>query len=431
MAKLLLIVLIVEVGVSAFHATKIAGNSGRTDYPAQNIEVQAALDDLSLNDPSFYRLEMYAPYSANDPLLYGYRGISQFSSTANSKLNKFAKDFGMSADPGANSNKYFPSTPVVNGLFNIKYLISKNNSLPIPNVAYEELKQYDGLAVYKNKYDFPLGFNVSPDVLNFTTTDISPLRRQEQFISLATGNEVTFFEVLEALNETYENMDRHSLEDIRYHYKNIDTSKIGKAKLEFVAKETKQMYIYMLNQTKTVVLTINGVATTHQTPRGVIIDLGIVEEGTNFDLSFEVMAAASGYFDIHVVSFDEEAFLNARNDLIDEALEVENFSETKMNGTVTLKTDGLLYTSIPYEKGWKVKVDGNRIEPIAYQEAMIALPMSKGSHQIEFTYISEGFILGLIINIFSIFILIATHIFQKRKVSQLNRGIAKPKQVKV
>ncbi|MCK8061458.1 MULTISPECIES: YfhO family protein [unclassified Fusibacter] len=414
MAKMILIVLLVEITVSAFHATEVAGNSGRTDYPVQNSEVQAALDDLYAKDTGFYRLEMYQQYSANDPLLYGYRGITQFSSTANSKLNTFAKKMGMSADPGGNSNRYLPGTPVINAMFNIKYLLSKHAALPIPNAAYTKFNEFTDLEVYENRYAFPLGFKVNPDILNLTTTDISPFRRQEQFMSLATGNEVTFFKGVEAVNETYENMDRHLLEDIRYHYKNIDASKIGKAKIEFVAQQTKQMYIYMLNQTKTVTLKMNGVSTTHQTPRGVIIDLGIVEEGTSFELSFEVMASASGYFDIHVVTFDDEVFTVTRNDLIDEAFEVDEFTQTKLTGVATLNSDGLLYTSIPYEKGWKVKVDGDRIEPMAYQDAMIAIPLREGTHQIEFSYVSAGFVSGLMISVLSLLILASIYVLGRK-----------------
>lgn len=390
-----------EATMTALNATETAGNSGRMDYPAQNQAVQLALNHLRETDADFYRMEMFRTYSVNDSLLYGYRGISQFSSTANAKHNVYSRKLGISADPGSNSTLYLPNTPVVNGLFSVKYMLSKHNAIKMPNAAYEVYHNEQDLTVLKNKFYMPLGFMVNNAVEQWDLDMVSPFEKQEAFIKQATDQSFAIFENVPPTSETYDNMDRHKLEGIRYSYKNIDEGKVGKGTVAFVAPKTVQMYAYMLNQTKTAKLTVDQESITYETPRGVIMDLGIVKKGTPIDLTFEVPAAKSGFFDIQVVMFDEAAMIKAREALIDEPFTVESVSDTKIVGTVTADSSALLYTSIPYEKGWTAKVDGVKTDTLELKEAILAIPVYEGVHTVELTYSPQGFKPGLMITVAS------------------------------
>lgn len=46
----------------------------------------------------------------------------------------------------------------------------------------------------------------------------------------------------------------------------------------------------------------------------------------------------------------------------------------------------LLYTSIPYDEGWKIKVDGQDVEYIKLLDGLIAVQLNEGNHVIEFKY---------------------------------------------
>lgn len=414
-----------ESTLSSFNATATAGNSGRSDYPTQNEAVQTALKTIASRDKEFYRLELSRLYSANDPLLYGYRGITQFSSTANSKLNYFVKSMGMSADPGSNSNQYLPNTPILNGFFTVKYLLSKFDAVNLPNIAYDEISKANDITTLANKYSMPIGFCVNPKIKSLATNDISPFDKQEKLINLASSSDEKIFTNIPVATEVYDNMDRHMLENIRYHYKNIDTGKVGKATLTYKVAKEQQVYVYMLNQSKNVTLTLNEKTSNYETPRGVVMDLGILKKNTEFTLAFEVPAAASGFFDIHVVSFDDSAFLKAQERLIDESLFVNSFSDTKILGTVNVKEEGFLYTSIPYEEGWKVKVNGERVETLAFKEAMLMVPLTPGEKTIEFKYSPRGFTLGFIISLLSLVIVMVISLFNRYKKQPIKGGESK------
>ena len=57
-------------------------------------------------------------------------------------------------------------------------------------------------------------------------------------------------------------------------------------------------------------------------------------------------------------------------------------------------TDGLLYTSIPQNGNWQVKVDGEEVESTTVGNAMVAVKLSEGEHEVEFEYRNKAFSLG-------------------------------------
>jgi len=59
----------------------------------------------------------------------------------------------------------------------------------------------------------------------------------------------------------------------------------------------------------------------------------------------------------------------------------------------------LLYTSIPYDKGWSVYVDGQKANITAIcKGALTGVMVTAGTHQITFKYTPRGFFQGIIIS---------------------------------
>ena len=78
------IVMVFELFENVRMGTVLVSTSDHTTYPAGNGAVQQLLDEAAQQDSTlFYRTEMNTWYSLNDPALYGYAGLSQFSSMAN------------------------------------------------------------------------------------------------------------------------------------------------------------------------------------------------------------------------------------------------------------------------------------------------------------------------------------------------------------
>lgn len=69
--------------------------------------------------------------------------------------------------------------------------------------------------------------------------------------------------------------------------------------------------------------------------------------------------------------------------------------------------------SIPYDKGWKVYVDGIQVKPQEVNISMLGLKLDAGKHEIELKYIPPGFLQGCGISAFTLIILATSSYFKK------------------
>ncbi len=388
------------------NAAEATSTTGRDEYNVEYDTIKEAFDFISADDEGVSRIEMAPRYSTNDALAYGYMGLVQFASTANSKFAAYTQFMGMPSDHGSNTIAFEPNTPGLNGLFAIGYMISKYDHIPMPNEAYEEVFRQGNVAVLKNKYALPFMYQVKEEIIDLSNEIISPFERQLRFYNLATGQSRQFFAPIPIHEESYQNMTLVSREGARNSYQNIDTTQTAVATISYLINQTDQYYLYMLDQTPTANLTVGDVTRTIKTPRGMVVDLGVLEPGTPVTISLEVMAAESGYFDLEIVSFNELMFSEIANELNEQAVTLDVFEETKIQGHITSEQGGLIYTSIPYEEGWRVKVNGAKVEPWNYRSAVIAIPIEAGENMIELTYRPKGFVAGLILTLLSVLVFV-------------------------
>ena len=87
-----------------------------------------------------------------------------------------------------------------------------------------------------------------------------------------------------------------------------------------------------------------------------------------------------------------------------------------LSGTIHAQEDQTLFFSIPYDKGWTVKIDGKKVQTKALGKAFLTVKVPEGKHKVELTYVSPGFKVGAILSIagFVVFILIIA-IFRRKK----------------
>ena len=56
-----------------------------------------------------------------------------------------------------------------------------------------------------------------------------------------------------------------------------------------------------------------------------------------------------------------------------------------------------MFTSIPYDTGWTVKVDGKKVTPESIDGTLMYIRLSAGEHTVEMSYTPTGFIPGFMI----------------------------------
>ena len=469
LAVILMFAMVFEGGMSAIKGAATTGTSDRNVYAPSKENIQKTVKDIyESDDELFYRLEMNRWYTTNDPALYGYRGISQFSSESNSKFARTLEILGIAASIPSNRFLYSSSTPVFNMMMSIKYLMSREdekehsmNSVAfseyIRNATQDENEGFDTKAVmsYKSNYWLPLGFFVLEDIQEINVDEPNVFITQNEFMKKSTGVNKDVFNSIQQTSNTNVNLNESHSSYGMYTYVMKDKAQKGVVNHVYTAEKTEQVYIY-IKSTRTpnaekAVISINGTKKNYEVGRGMTIDCGIVNEGQEINVSFNIPASESGSYNVFVVGFDSDTFVYQYDILNQNTFNIEHFEDTNIKGTISVDEDGLFFTSIPYDKGWHLKIDGKEVEinPKSaaeindvsepdkndkdakdkkkvderlikkITEGFVTAPITEGEHTIELYYITDGLVPGLCISVLCIGIIIAleflTRYLKKRK----------------
>ncbi len=162
---LMIIPMVIETYACASSGVKAVGTSSYSSYYADNEEVQELLDKAEPEDDDFYRTEMSKWYTINDPCLYRYYGVSQFSSMSDVSVSNYMENIGVVSQPGGNRYYYGATSPFTNALLNLKYIISKTGTNS--DVYLKEVAEADGAKLYENTAYLPFGFVTESGLKDF------------------------------------------------------------------------------------------------------------------------------------------------------------------------------------------------------------------------------------------------------------------------
>lgn len=413
------------------------GTSAYNSYPVNNAGAQSALSLMreQEDDPLFYRTEMTSNYTLNDGALYGYNGVSQFSSTANVSMTKFIKRLGMYAAENGNRYYYRNSPPTVNELLGIQYVISKSGTMNSNAAFFEQTEAGNNGYLYRSKYPLSIGFMMDSAILGMSDENVdNPFEYQNILFRLASGVSDSIFEAQPVMMATYDNIEVTKKGFGKYEYKLTDKNKDAKCKYEFEGLADGVLYGYARNGAFDKIVgrsddsPVDSGAETKSYP--IVFPLGNGQEGSVLSFNFTINAATDekpsgrGSYNVMAYALKIPAFEKCYDALADEQLEITEFSDTEIKGEIDVKERGVLYLSIPYEKGWTIYVDGEKTRSMAVLDAMLGTEISSGHHEIVLKYSPDGFRTGLLISGGSVILLIVLVLCDRRSRKKKNTVIA-------
>ena len=92
------------------------------------------------------------------------------------------------------------------------------------------------------------------------------------------------------------------------------------------------------------------------------------------------------------------------------------YNDNHIKGTINVDKDQLIFTSIPYDKDWEVKIDDKIVKPIILLDSLMGIEVKPGNHTIELTY-KTHYLIPALISI-STFIILLIDIFRKTKTTR-------------
>lgn len=402
-------------------------NQDNKNYKENYKTYTDAINYIDNKDSGFYRTELCYLNTRMDPAYYGYNGISVFSSMAYESYSQLQSSLGMQSNK-VNSYTYNTQTPVYNMMFNIKYLIQTDVSLAPSSNLYKKIYTTSDKKsnVYESKYNLPIAYCVNSKIDDWVTDEGNPFEIQSDFVKLATG----YSNVFKPVKYNSTDFDAVSGDDVTENgtywlEKSDSSSNYGTETVSLSPTIDGNLYLYVKSSDlKTITVNSEKVSDITQSMEDAyILDLGYHNKGDEVLVSLDAstMESESTSFDFYCYTADDTVVKNMYNSLAGNSLNVESYSDTTIKGTVNAKENCCLYSSIPYDDGWSVYVDGKKAETFEIGGTLLAIELTPGQHKIEYKYFPVGFLYGIIISAVTVFGLCVFYIYNKSSL-KLNKS---------
>ncbi|MDU1041953.1 MAG: YfhO family protein [Clostridiales bacterium] len=349
-------------------------------------KIKAKLAKLN-PEGSFYRMDQDNARTANDGAWYAYRSVNTFSSTSPAGISEFFQTLGTKA--AMNSYQRLGATEAVEAFMGQKYVITsrelKDND-PLRKLAMKEGSLY----VYENKYTLGLGFAIPEELA-------AGRPRKGQGVRDAIGYQYSIFEKAAGVKGLF--------------LKNSDITSAGNT--SFNINKTGHLYITVnSSQPESITVKVNndtGEVFSDLKSHNRVLDIGYVKLGDKIDIESKTSLNASSYI------MDTDKLGQASDKWNGSALNIDSFSDIKIEGSFTVDSDSRYMFTIPFEKGWEVYIDGVKQDTKEALGAFLSVNVSAGKHKVVLKYFPKGLRSGIVVSLASIGILTTIIILTRRK----------------
>ncbi len=358
--KMVLGLLIIEL-ISNFIWINVESDLDNKIY-IENVNKKNNLLSQYCNDIN--RCESITSYSFNDSILGNYNGISIFLSSLNNNIVAFYnKAIGIKTN--TNYQIYLNYDYILDTMLGVEYILDtrKTDNYTIINTLTLNNKKFNLL---KNDNALSLGYLVDDSIKNFKSS-----KKGYPY-----------------LNDILEEMD-NTIDD---YINEVKINKINDYQYQLnVSQNNSYFYLYSdINN-----FNIKDIVSAD--------DYGIIFYNTNDNkvtLTFDQKPTTVIAYEVNMDALKQ--FKNKRTELV-----ITKNKGNYLKGTINVtQNNNILFTTIPYEKGWNIYVDGQKVPYFKVLDTFIGIDLNKGYHLIEFKYKIPGLFLGIIISISSFGLLV-------------------------
>lgn len=368
---------------------------------------------------TFERTELYPNFICCIQSVYDVKGMSTFSSTARESFVKYMRNFGFHNN-GINGLRNFGLTRVTATLLGVRNLATIEKTSAVPMIFDEEYSEGE-VVFYGNPDALPVGYMVSPEILDFVPEESihDPFYKTNSLVrSMGIGDDVylpvnadcTFCDNLQANDRFGSHID-------------LQVSSAGNAaSAQFTVSDAdlgSDIYVYLYSPKGGSVTIKEGEEqkASFDIRSYQIVCLGTYE-GTPLSLTVNYSETNAGTINFFAYQLNRSGYDLMVSELSDEVLNVTYYDDTTLRGNITAKEDGLLFLTIPYAEGFKVMIDGHEGELVPVSDALSAIRLDAGEHEVELKYVPVGFKEGAMISAaglasFVILLILSSGIFSK------------------
>ena len=380
----LAMLVIVSVEATLNMAVTSVTTTSRTAYVSDNKDVEKLVQAVRAEDDGFYRFEKITRKTKDDGAWMNFPSVSLFSSTAYAHCSDFFKRMGM--ESSTNAYSITGSTPLMNMLMSVKYGIYSEEPQAPGERGLSYIASSGVTSIYQTEFALPLGYMLSDSALEAWDTHAGTPALAQNSLCEALDCAPVMDSVL---GEFYD------------------------SDYSFTADQAGEYYAYVNNAAVKQVTANFGYTekSFNNVDRGFLLELGYLEAGDTVTLHSKTEGQSVS---ADVYRFDYNALRELQDVLQDESLELTSWKDTKLSGTITTEKGGVMMTSIPYDPGWKVFVDGVETDITEVKDTFLGVELTPGTHTIELRFMPQGLVLGGLITALSLAMLLAIWLLTRR-----------------
>lgn len=354
-----------------------------------------------------------------------YSDTDIFASSINLDLLHMFDDLGLTYRLNLGSFEYKGTTPLTAAMFNVRYVLTDTplyyggydivpeKEIYIP--AYDRISQ---LFMCENKYMVGIGYAVPTEVLSWDMSG-SPFDVQNSFTRdvLGVGEIFESFSI-DSVELSSDTCTIYDVQDLNCSYQNIQREEYGDIQYSLIVPDNMDMYMYIEDEacffTEITVddRKISG-GSDYSVPAE-LIHIGNVTAGqkVHIKISNYTKYGQCGTTNIYFFKYHDDIMNSCLEMMSQSVLKVQGKNDTRIHGTIKVPEECVLFTSIPYYKGWTVYVDGKK-QNLYRLGGVCGVYLDKGEHDITFSYCTYGFKTGLIMSLVGV--LLSIYLFWLRR----------------
>lgn len=382
-------------------------------------------------------------YVGNDSTAY-CSDASVFSSVINSGVLKLYNNLGLVSQKSGVDYTYRDTTPISASLFNVSQVLTDKPAL---FGGYQIVENNGGYYTMKPEKNINFGEVVPEKVLDWNCDMVGYSYGGEIYTPMDVQNDLTenVFGVGNVFDEYIPDNIQISTErcmvlgrnkrlsdismprylkksdGIWYRNMNIDSDLYPIINMQFKVNEDADIYAYISDDVNYIRygLEIDGqnVCMDLLKTNSDLVHIGNLKKGQIVRLSVANTSEAltDGVTTIKLYYLNQDVVDKYYDQINQSVFKVDSFEDTEITGSVDAKEDGVLYTSIPYYRGFKVYVDGKKSEIVKVGNAMIGVNVKAGEHTVHITYRTYGLLTGSLLSMIGICVVVTYFVLNKKK----------------
>lgn len=409
-----MVLVLAELSINAYSCLSLRSYVSRVRIYNYINDMQPIVNELKDNMDNFYRMEEVFSNTYNDSMLLNYYGITHSSSANDANIK------GFMANMGIKSSSIFVkynrgSTIGVDSLLGVKYHIVSRSAEDFSNYHYSENQYYNkileenGYIVYENPSALPIAFMVNEGVKDVDTSKGNTFELNNSILSAMINNKKVVNTPLDVKEITSENLIS-TIKDGEVCYEKMDNQKEASITFTVTAVDNNPIYMFLKSEAyengesgfNQVGVSINGVEkfTAFDSGNYNVECIGAFNRGEEVNISVTLNSNELYLKELQAYTFDVSEFEGIYKNLSSNVIDDIEYRDGYVKGTINVSNEKtLLYTSIPYDEGWNVTVDGKKVDYLNILDGLIGVELEEGEHTIEFKYRVPGLIIGSSISV--------------------------------